>query len=246
MFTAAVGALLLLPMTGFAVLNPLTPHSADPVSSLTAGISALCLNDGVFGLVVNHYLASVFQMIYSLEPAKAQAATRRLYEVSLLIICGHGTGNAVAFCGLYFGHDKKSTDTILIAGLVCTGVFAALLSGTIAYSVSRVRTLQSTIRVNSTAGKALKIMVPLLAGLAGLWGCAVAPVCMLLATVPWLRARAGTIFFVLFVPLWPMLGRLGVYELQQLHKRQAAQKQRQVSRLQKLLSTAIALTRCNY
>ena len=92
------------------------------------------------------------------------------------------------------------------------------------YGLLEIRALQNAIRADSSTAKALKKLVTLFTLLTA---CVAffALSCITMAAVPWLLARAGTFFYLACVPLFPIFAGLAVYELHQLHKRQAAQKQ---------------------
>jgi hypothetical protein len=99
-----------------------------------------------------------------------------------------------------------------------------------AYGVWEIRALQKTISTALSTGKALKVMVTLLAAMAVVLGCSLPVFFLSIALIPWVRGRALVFFFVGCAPLWIVYYGLGVYELQQLRKRQAAQmRQRQVT-----------------
>jgi hypothetical protein len=89
--------------------------------------------------------------------------------------------------------------------------------------------LQRTISTVSSTGKALKVLVPLLAALAFLLVCLIPGFFFGIALIPWMRGRAFAVFTGGISPVWIVFYGLGVYELQQLRKRQAAQMhQRQI------------------
>jgi hypothetical protein len=80
-------------------------------------------------------------------------------------------------------------------GLPITGTFIAIGGGTIAYGVWEIRALQRTISTVSSTDKALKVLVPLLAAMAGLFICCMAPFYISIALIPWMRGRAFAFFF---------------------------------------------------
>jgi hypothetical protein len=164
-----------------------------------------------------------------LEPTKANQWTRRLTKLSVLIGYGMGTGCAICFGGPYFGNDQKGTDVILMTGASITAISCAIGGATTAYGVWEIRALQRTISTVSSTGKALKVMVPLLAAMAVVLGCCITPFWFGIALIPWVRERAFVFFYGACTPIWIIFHGLGVYELQQLRKRQAAQmRQRQI------------------
>jgi hypothetical protein len=220
----AVGSAMIYQMPGYPVMHPGIPASSDLAVSLLAGGGVLLWCVGIFRLVLGHYLASIFQMIYSLEPAKAKKWTRKLTDLSVLTGYGAGTGAAICFGGPYFGEDQKNTDTALTTGFVIFSAFLCIAAGAMTYGLLEIRALQNAIRADSSTAKALKNLVTLFTLMTAFF--AFLPLsCITMAAVPWLLARAGTIFYLANVPLFPFVAGLAVYELHQLHKRQAAQKQ---------------------
>jgi hypothetical protein len=104
------------------------------------------------------------------------------------------------------------------------GIVTLFLAAVLALAVFELRTLQKNISRNSSTGKTLKMLVPMLcfctvgAGNGGLSLFA-------FAFVPWLRHRAWTLFSFLIFLGWTCVFMMGGYELSQLHKRKAMHKQ---------------------
>jgi len=221
----AVAIAMMQPMTGHPVLNLGVPHSSYLGISLFSGGGSALYCVGIVRLHVGHHLASVFQMIYALEPANAKKWTRKLAKLSVLVGYGMGIGCGICFGGPHFGQDQKSTDTILRIGCVIFSAFCGLMAGSLAYGVAKIRALQLTISADSSTGKALKKLVPLLT-LAAAFFVFLSLALFTVAVVPWLLARANTFFLftVAVAQLFIINGGVVLYELQQLHKRQAAQK----------------------
>jgi hypothetical protein len=180
MFGIALGWALMFPFFVYPVFQPLEPASADPTVALLAAIGVFSIWLGCMKWSLEHFLTSVFQMVYSLEPAKANRWTR--------------------WIALYLG-------------------------------VLELRAMQKTVSRNSSIGKTLKMLIPVLV-FGSCFGVNGVMMILVIAFVPWVRHRAWA--FLQFVILNGGISgiMMALYELQQLRKRNALKKQqRQINPL---------------
>jgi hypothetical protein len=221
-----IGALLMAPFLGFAAIDPHTPGSSDLAISFAHGLGIAFVGGLAWQYALNHLLAGAFQMVYSLEQTKSKKWTRRLDLLSKLVGCGHGGGVFIAGIGCYFAHDQKGTDMAVGVGITCIGMALLLASSVLFYGYLELRGLQKLISADSSTGKTLRKLSPLLllgTILVGNWGA----VGLLSVAISWLRHRAGTIWIIVGASCPPLWSSVCAYELQQLGKRKTSQKQQQ-------------------
>jgi hypothetical protein len=191
MFGFALGVALIIPFWAYPVFQPRKPASADPTVALPAAISWIPLYIGAFKYMVEHLLTSVFQMVYSLELAKAKRWTRRLQWVSRIVGYGTASGMCIVFAGSFFARTEENADAAILVGLCLMAVSLLPMSAACYLAVSELRALQKTVSRDSSIGKTLKMLIP------GLWfmvvlfmGCV--PLFLTVSFVPWERHRAWT------------------------------------------------------
>jgi hypothetical protein len=168
-------------------------------------------------------MASVFQMAYSLNQSKAKDWTRRLSQLSLAGYL-HGGGLLIVYIGSHFAHDQQSSDTAVTVGITCTAIAVGIIAFLCFYACFELRALQKTVSPDSSTGKTLKKIYPIIlsGGIVSLNCCLSFS---LIPVVPWLRDRTGTVLLLLWLSTAPPLFFGCLHELHQLHKRQAAEKQ---------------------
>jgi hypothetical protein len=209
---------------GFSAVDPHTPASSDVALSFAHGLGALLAIFSIWKYFLSHILAGVFQMVFSLEQAKSNKWTRRLSLLAFFSGCGHGGGMLIVFIGCHFARDQKGTDAASIAGFACASMTLFVISAAMFNGYLELRGLQKVISADSSTGKTLKKLSPLmlfLAILVGNWAVGFS----LIVAIPWVRHRAGTFWTLMCAAVSPLMTAFSVYELQQLGKRQAAQKQ---------------------
>jgi hypothetical protein len=218
-----IGMLMVGPTYCSAAWDPHTPASSDRALSLTAGLGWVIILVGGWQNFCNFSLASVFQMAYSLNQSKAKEWTRRLSQLSLVGYL-HGGGFLIVYSGSHFAHDQQSSDTAVAVGITCVAIALSIIAFLILYACFELRALQKTVSPDSSTGKTLKQIYPILGvlGIMALNGCLSFS---LIPVVPWLRDRAGTIVLLIWLPVTPAFVFLCLHDLQQLRKRQAAKKQ---------------------
>jgi hypothetical protein len=106
--------------------------------------------------------------------------------------CGHGSGALIAFIGCHFARDQKGTDAALIAGFTCTSMTVFVVSAVMFYGYLELRGLQKVISADSSTGKTLKKLSPLVLFCAILFGNWAACISLIVA-IPWMRHHAGTL-----------------------------------------------------
>jgi hypothetical protein len=238
MVYTAVGIVWMSPLAIYAAVNPRVSVNSNVALSLAGGVGCFIFCVGAAKLMLGHYVASQFQLVYSSEPAKAKKWTRKLNGLSLLVGYGGGAGLAIVYGGPLLADSQKSTDASLIVGFTCTAVFVVICASSCACGVLEIRTLQHaaqvreassnsgrkkvTIREDLSSGKVLQkklvLLLVVLTVALGSLGC----MCVAIVSTPWLRARAFTISVVVCAPLYLLYYGLAVHELQQLQKREAA------------------------
>jgi hypothetical protein len=215
-----IGCLLIAPFLGYAAIDPHTPGSSDLAISVAHGLGMVAAGGGFWKYLCSHLLAGAFQMVYSLEQAKSKKWTRRMNRLTKLVGYGHGGGVFIASIGCHFAHDQKGTDMAVGVGFTCFGMVLIYGSSALFYGYLELRGLQKVVSVDSSTGKALKKLSPMLllqAIMVGNWGAAE----LLCATIPWLRHRAGTIWILIWFTCPPLAFVMCGYELQQLGKRKS-------------------------
>jgi hypothetical protein len=204
-----------------------------------------------FAYVFGHMVASYFQMVYSLEQGKAKRWTEWLGWAALIFGYGVGPfslgGMAV---GAYSAHNERSVHIVLMVGFAIGGSCFGAAGALMGHAVTELRGLLKMIGTQSTTGKMLKTeSIPILIALEGTFF-TVSVFMLVCAFVPWLRHRAGTVLRLGFVVI-PLCSTLcAVFELHQLKRRKAAQKQQHQitptsntsTRNKSMLSTTIADT----
>jgi hypothetical protein len=217
-----IGMLMVGPAYCSAAWDPHTPASSDRALSLAAGLGMLIFCIGAWQYTCYFLLASVFQMAYSLNQSKAKEWTRRLSQLSLFGYL-HGGGFLIVYSGSHFAHDQQSSDTAVAVGTICTAIAVGILAFLVFYGCAEIRALQKTVSPDSSTGKTLKKIYPILGvlGIMALNGCLSFS---LISVVPWLRDRTGTVLLLVWLAVAPVLFLFALHELQQLHKRQAAEK----------------------
>jgi hypothetical protein len=106
MFGLALAVILGTPFWVYPIFQPLKPASADPTVALLAAISFYPMYVGGNKYLFEHLLASVFQMVYSLQPAKANRWTRWLERLSWVVAYSMASGACIAFAGSFFEAKK--------------------------------------------------------------------------------------------------------------------------------------------
>jgi hypothetical protein len=211
------------PFVGYAAIDPHTPASSERALSFAHVVGMAILCTAAWQYIFGHLLAGVFQMVYSLEQAKSKKWTRRM---NLLSKGGpiHAAGVFIAEIGCHFSHDQKGTDMAVGAGVTWIGITLLVGSSAVFYGYLELRGLQKVISADSSTGKTLRKLSPVLlwaAILVGNW----AALELLVAAIPWLRHRGGTFFILCVTSVPPLFAMMCAYELQQLGKRKTAQKQ---------------------
>jgi hypothetical protein len=221
---AGIGMIVCTSFMGFPAVDPHTPASSDGALSFAHGLGFLLLAFSLWKYAGQNGVG-IFQMVYSLEQAKSNEWTRRLNLLAMFSGGGHGSGMLIVFIGCHFARDQKGTDAALIAGFACTSMTLFVVSSVGLYGYLELRGLQKVISADSSTGKTLKklsLLVLFTAISVGNWA-----VCnSLIVVIPWMRHRAGTLWVLMVASAVPLNIAAYVYELQQLGKRQAAQKQR--------------------
>jgi hypothetical protein len=221
-----IGCLSMAPFLGYVAIVP-GPHTGTySAISFALVLGVVAIGVGLWKYLLNHLLAGVFQMVYSLEQAKSKKWTRRMTLLSKPVGWGHGGGAFIAAVGCDFARDQKGTDMAVGAGLTVIICSFILASSVLFYGYLELHGLQKVIGADSSTGKALRKLSPFLLYLGimvGNW----AAMGLLCVAIPWLRHRAGTIYILLCSSGAPLVTVMCVYELQQLGKRKAAQKQQQ-------------------
>jgi hypothetical protein len=136
----------------------------------------------------------------------------------------HGGGFLIVYIGSHFAHDQQSSDIAVTVGSTCAAIAVGILGILFFYASFEMRALLKTVSPDSSTGKTLKKIYPLLVsgGILSL-NCCLSFV--LIPVVPWLRDRTGTVWLLLWLACTPLFFFTCLYELHQLHKRQAAAKQ---------------------
>jgi hypothetical protein len=231
MFTEAFGIALATPFCVYPIFQPLKPASADPTVALLAAISFFPMYVGAMKYLLEHLLASVFQMVYSLEPAKANRWTRRLQRLSRVVAYGMAAGMCIAFAGSFFARTEENTDAAIMVGVCLLGVSVCPVGVAFVLGVLELRALQKTVSWDSSIGKMLKMCIPVLAIMA-VFVFTSTPLLLAISFVPWMRHRAWALLQFTFLNGSMTLIMLPLYELQQLRKRNALkQQQRQINPL---------------
>jgi hypothetical protein len=214
---------------------------------------------GGYTYIFNFLLAGVFQMVYSLEQSKADISPAaranlmfnwhcrasmgvvavRLNWLGLVCVFFHGSGAWIACAGCYIARSQKGTDIFVAAGYTFMVIGILVLGCTCAYGALELRRLQKAISAESSSGKTLKKLLPVITHIVLV--CSNIVVNMLLVPViPWLRHRAGIIWVLLWAAVTPLFPLMIVYELQRLSKRKLAQQHAAVHKLQDLSERKLA------
>jgi hypothetical protein len=212
----------------YPIFQPLKPASADPTVALLAAIGCIPMYVGGLKYTFEHLLASVFQMVYSLEPAKAKRWTRRLQWCSRGQGYGSASGICVVFAGSLFARGEGNADAAILVGLCLSTVPNPFSVVVIYLGIVELRALQKTVSRESSVGKTLKMLIPVLYVFCSFM-CNSGAALLTIAFVPWVRHRAWAFLQFTFVNGGILSIILPLYELQQLHKRNALkQQQRQI------------------
>jgi hypothetical protein len=216
------------PVLSSAAWDPHTPATSEHTTALSGGAGFLLFMMGGYKFAFNIMLAGIFQMAYSLDQSKAKAWTNRLNWVGLVGGFVHGAGALITWVGIHLAHDQKGTDLFVATGFASVAIAMLIVACTMAYGALELRGLQKVISAQSSSGKTLKKLLPIVTSMAILCGNSVVNL-LLVPIVPWLRHRAGIIWILLWATFAPLFHLVLAYELQQLSKRKLAEKnQRQI------------------
>jgi hypothetical protein len=92
--------------------------------------------------------------------------------------------------GSHFAQDQQSSDTAVGLGIACTAITCGIIGFLSLYACFEIRALQKAVSPDSSTGKALKKIYPILVvlGILSLNSCLSSS---LIPVVPWLRDRTG-------------------------------------------------------
>jgi hypothetical protein len=216
-----LGYLFFVFWAAYPVFRPNEPYTSNPLISWIAGLGVAAYGMGVIYYYAGHLLASVFFMVYALQPEKAHMWIKRLKSLSSVIGVVLGGGMGVAVIAPCYLHDEASIDIVLMVTFTTIAVATGILALFGFLAVADLKALQKTISAESSTGTALKRLVPVLT-MATVVSANFPPNWLIFAFVPWLRHRANTAWLLLAMPLTPMQLVINAYEMYHLHKRQAA------------------------
>jgi hypothetical protein len=156
----------MLPFRAYAYpfFDPINPASASPTAALLAGIGWFMVATGAAKYLLEHLVASAFQMVYSLEQAKAKQWTRRFRLLSLLVFgFFSGAGLCIVFIGCHFAHNEAEDGVVLKAGFIFYAIGVLVIAAVFSMGFLELRALRKAISPASNTGKALELLVPLFA-----------------------------------------------------------------------------------
>jgi hypothetical protein len=191
----SIGSAMLCPVVSSAAWDPHTPVTSDLAIALSGGAGCMFWTIGAYKHACSTYIAGIFQMVYSLEQHKANKWTLRLNWLGLIAGYGHGAGCLLMCIGCHFARNQKESDIVVTASFTWMAIIILVVGCTFSYGALELRGLQKVISAQSSSGKTLKKLFPLVAFCA--FQALNCSICMLLVpVVPWLRHRAGTLWII--------------------------------------------------
>ena len=128
----------------------------------------------------------------------------------------------LVFTGCYLAQNEETTDVVVMTSFTRYSIFILCWGGAFFLALLDLRALQKTLTPESSTGKTLKLLVPIIVMMVGVCANA-AGAFFVCAFVPWLRHRAGIILGLVYLSGWIVVFLMSVIELLVLQKRKAAQ-----------------------